>query len=199
MLNFTLLDKQTNHEMLLSHEQFESMIDYTGFSSGNLLEDEGIRVAIEQSFLYLTGHPADAEALAFGDTNWRIKITPNLAKSSIVAAVMIGLLHAAGATQLASLVLPAVLPLLVDIEAIRLSVKDDLILAEMRRNDNLQDKEFWPQEIYDQLSLATQEQFTFSEFVEVLDALALSGNMGWDQKTGLFRLNDKRKMRIIFS
>lgn len=31
--------------------------------------------------------------------------------------------------------------------SIKLSVKDDLILAEMRRHDELKDKEFWPQEM----------------------------------------------------
>ncbi|MBV5327855.1 MAG: hypothetical protein JZU65_09480 [Chlorobium sp.] len=175
------------------------MIDYAEFSSGNLLEDEVVRTVIEQSFLYLTVHPVDAEAFAFGDTSWRIKIVPNLAKSAIVAAVMVGLLHATGCTHLASLVLPAVLPSLIDIETIRLTVKDDLILAEMRRNDGLRGKAFCPQEIYDQLSPSTREQFSFIEFVEVLDALSISGNMDWDQNTGLFTLNKNRKLRIIFS
>ena len=199
MLDFTLLDKSEGDALSLSHNQFESMISYEVFFSGNLLVDEDTRSVIEQSFLRLNDCPQDAEALAFGDTSWHIKIAPNLVKSTVVASVMIGLLHMTGASQLSALVLPAVLPLLIDIETIRLSVKDDLILSEMRRHDQLQDKEFWPQEIYDQLSPTTQEQFSFLEFVEVLDTLSLTGNVDRDQDTGLFQLNDKQKLRVTFS
>lgn len=200
MIDFTVLNnKPINETVLLSHEQFEGMIDYGSFSSGNILIDEDTKTVIEQSFLLLTGNTQEAEDLSFGSNSWNIKIMPNLVKSTVVASIMIGLLHAAGATQLVSLVLPAVLPLLIDIETIRLSVKDDLILSEMRRHKNLQGKEFWPQEIYDQLHPTTQEQFSFSEFIEVLDVLSLTGDVNQDKDTGLFEINEKTKFRISIS
>ena len=202
MIDFTVLgdnwggNNADSGVLVLSHEQFEGMIDYSLFASGNVLVDEDAKSVIEQSFLLLTGNPQEAEELSFGNTGWQISIMPNLVKSSVVASLMIGLLYAAGATQLVSLVLPAVLPLLIDIDSIKLSVKDNLILSEMRRHENLKRKEFLPQEIYDQLDAQTQGQFTFAEFLEVLNVLSLTGDMNWDEKTGLFEINDKKKFRI---
>lgn len=199
MIDFTALDNNSNKLIPFSHDEFNEIIDYSALSTGNPLVDEKTKTIIEQSFLIFTGNPKNAEELSFGDSSWNIKVTPNLVKTSVVASIMIGLLYATGATQLASLVLPAVLPLLIDIDSIKLSVKDDLILAEMRRHDELKDKEFWPQEIYDQLHPTTQEQFTFSEFLDVLNVLMLTGNVDKDDKTGLFQLNEKKKLRISIS
>ncbi|HIO96842.1 MAG TPA: hypothetical protein EYG71_02840, partial [Leucothrix sp.] len=139
MIDFTALDNNSNKLIPFSHDEFNEIIDYSALSTGNPLVDEKTKTIIEQSFLVFTGNPKNAEELSFGDTSWNIKVTPNLVKTSVVASIMIGLLYATGATQLASLVLPAVLPLLVDIDSIKLSVKDDLILAEMRRHDELKD------------------------------------------------------------
>lgn len=198
MIDFTPLGNQAE-DIFFTHEQLEEIIDYTVFASGNPFVDEDTKVVIERVFLSMTGHPQEAEVLAFGNTSWQVKITPNLVKTSVVASLMIGLLHASGATQLASLVLPAVLPLLVDIESIRLSVKDDLILSEMRRHEHLKDKEFWPQELYEQLHEDTRQQFTFAEFLEVLDALSLTGDVNWDEDTGLFKINEKKQFKIRIS
>ncbi len=197
MLNFSALDITTS-ELEVSKLELNNIIDYAALSSDNPIVDEDTRQVIEQSFLYLTGHRKDAEDLAFGDNTWRIKIGPTLLKTSIVTSVMIGLLHASGATPLGALVLPAVLPLLIDVETIRLTVKDNLILSEMRLNANLRGSQFAPRVIYKELSDDLQTEISYSEFLDVLNSLCITGNAERDDQTGLFQLNKKKRLKIVF-
>lgn len=197
MLNFSALDTAIA-ELEISNLQLNDIIDYEALSTDNPIVDEDTRQVIEQSFLYLTGHPKEAEDLSFGDNTWRIKIGPTLLKTSVVTSVMIGLLHASGATPLGALVLPAVLPLIIDIETIRLTVKDNLILSEMRLNANLRDSQFAPRVIYNELSADLQDEISYSEFLDVLDSLCITGNAERDERTGLFQLNEKRRLKIVF-
>jgi len=199
MLNFTELDTTERDELDVSAALLDSIIDYTVLSTDNPIVDETTRQVIMQSFLHLTGNSKEAEDLAFGDSTWRIKIAPNLLKTAAVASVMIGLLHASGATQLAAVVLPAVLPLLIDIDTVRLTVKDDIILSEMRLNEHLTIGLYKPDEIYQKLSAEIQEEISYSEFLDVLDTLCITENAHRDQKTGFFRLNDEKQFKVIFA
>ena len=199
MLNFTALDSASvSDDIEFSAKDLEKTIDYSAISTGNLIVDEATRQAIEQSFLCLSGHPQAAENLAFGGDAWRVKIAPNLIKTSVVASALIGLLHATGVPQFAALALPAVLPLLIEIDTIRLSVKDNIILSEMRLNSHIKYGENAPLEIYRQLSADTQENISYGEFLETLDALNIVGHTRKNEERETYYLNAQKRFSIIF-
>jgi len=199
MVDFRQLDKQDNKEITLSNEDFSKMIDYSTFSTENIIIDEDIKSIIEQSFLYLVGHPKDAEELAFGESTWQVKLFPNIAKIATVTAILSGLLYSSGVVQLAGLagmVLPAVLPLLIDIETIKLSVKDNYILTEMHRHKRLIYEEFEPKEIYNKLDAEIKEQISFSEFLDILEVLNLTGHVDAYQDGKTFKLNETKEFKL---
>ncbi len=199
MVDFRQLKVQENNEIILTNKDFSKMIDYSIFSTGNIIIDEDTKSVIEQSFLYLVGHPADAENLAFGNTTWQIKLFPNIAKIATVTAIMSGLLYSSGVVQLAGLagmVLPAVLPLLIDIDTIKLSVKDNYILTEMHRHKRLIYEEFEPKEIYNKLDSEIQDQISFSEFLDILEVLNLTGHIDSYQEGKTFKLNEAKEFKL---
>lgn len=195
MLSFTGLDG-TSEDIEFSAPRLHALIDYTTISTGNPVADENAKQVIERSFLYLTGHPNAADELAFGETTWKIRISPNAIKAATSSALLIGLLHASGATGLAALVLPVVIPMLFDIETIRITVKDDMILTEMRLNKSLRDTPLDPHRIYLKLSPEIRKSISFSEFVETLDKLCVTGHAEESETRGLFRLAKERKLKI---
>ena len=199
MVDFRQLNEEENKEIILTNEDFSKMIDYSIFSTGNLIIDEDIKSIIEQSFLYLVGHPKDAEELAFGASTWQVKLFPNLAKIATVTAIMSGLLYSSGVVQLAGLagmVLPAVLPLLIDIETIKLSVKDNYVLTEMQRHKRLIYEEFEPKEIYNKLDAEIKEQISFIEFLDILEVLNLTGHVDAYQDGKTFKLNETKEFKL---
>jgi len=199
MIDFRQLNKQENEEIILTNEDFFNMIDYSIFSTGNIITDEETKSIIEQSFLYLVGHPNDAEELAFGNSTWQIKLFPNIVKIAAVTAIMSGLLYSSGVVQLAGLagmVLPAVLPLLIDIDTIKLSVKDNYVLTEMHRHKRLIYQEFEPKEIYNKLDIDIQEQISFIEFLDILEVLNLTGHVDSYQKGKTFKLNETKEFKL---
>ena len=188
-----------SNEIVLTHEVFSNMIDYTSFSTGNVIVDEDVKSVIEQSFLYLVGHTKEAEELAFNNDTWQIKLLPNVAKVATVTAILSGLLYASGIVQLAGLagmVLPAVLPLLIDIDTVKLSVKDNYILTEMHRHKRLIYEEFEPKDIYNKLDNEIKEQITFMEFLDILDILHLTGHVSSFEEGKTFKLNETKEFKI---
>lgn len=199
MIDFRPLNKQENEEIILTNEDFSNMIDSSIFSTGNIIIDEDIKSVIEESFLYLVGHPKDAEELAFGNSTWQVKLFPNIAKIATVTAIMSGLLYSSGVVQLsglAGMILPAVLPLLIDIDTIKLSVKDNYVLTEMHRHKRLIYEEFEPKEIYNKLDAEIQEQISFIEFLDILEVLNLTGHVDSYQDGKTFKLNETKEFKL---
>jgi len=202
MVDFSHFINNENSEIVLTHEEFSNMIDYTSFSTGNMIVDEDVKSIIEQSFLYLVGHNKEAEELAFNNDTWQIKILPNVAKAAAVTAILSGLLYSSGVVQLAGLagmVLPAVLPLLIDIDTVKLTVKDNYILTEMHRHKRLIYEEFEPKEIYGRLDEEIQEQISLMEFLDILEVLHLTGHVSSYEDGKTFKLNEEKafKMKIL--
>ena len=103
MIDLTLLQKtNSNLEIEVSRQTFLKIIDYELISTENPFIDDEVKSVIEYSFLTLTDNYIPNSDLAFGDTVWNIKLSSNLAKTSIVASVMIGLLYASGAVDVSS-------------------------------------------------------------------------------------------------
>ena len=199
MIDFRPLNKQENEEIILTNEDFSNMIDYSIFSTGNIIIDEDVKSVIEESFLYLVGHPKDAEELAFGNSTWQVTLFPNIAKIATVTAIMSGLLYSSGVVQLsglAGMILPAVLPLLIDIDTIKLSVKDNYVLTEMHRHKRLIYEEFEPKEIYNKLDAEIQEQISFIEFLDILEVLNLTGHVDSYQDGKTFKLNETKEFKL---
>jgi len=202
MVDFSQFNNDENSEVILTNEEFFNMIDYSLFSTGNMFVDEETKSVIEQSFLYLVGHAKEAERLAFGNDTWQITLLPNIAKIATVTAILSGLLYSSGVVQLAGLagmVLPAVLPLLIDIDTVKLSVKDNYILTEMHRHKRLIYEEFEPKEIYDRLDEEIQEQISLMEFLDILEVLHLTGHVSSYEEGKTFKLNEEKafKMKIL--
>lgn len=193
MLDFSAINK---NKINVTYEVFNKSLDYSVISTKNPIVNEHIRQIIEQSFLLLINEPQYLESLSFGSKNWDINISSNLFKTSVVGALLIGLLHLSGATELSALVLPALLPLLIDIKSIETSVKDEYILLSMHRHENIKNQMYTPKEIYNFLDSDLQDKISFVEFLETLEILSKTGNLARDEKNGLFKLTKKKKYSI---
>jgi hypothetical protein len=65
---------------------------------------------------------------------WVVNTTSSLARAAVTAAVMTAVMYAGGFNQIPAYVLPAVLPLVVDLDRVKLSRGDRKLLALLRVN-----------------------------------------------------------------
>jgi hypothetical protein len=93
------------------------------FASLTGLPEDGAAAGVaEDAFLASVGE-ARLE-LEIRPGGWTVNLSKSLANATVAAAVMVGIVWAAEIDQIPLVVLPAVLPLVVDVERARLSRRD---------------------------------------------------------------------------
>jgi hypothetical protein len=106
-----------------------------------------------------------------------------VARSAIATAITAAVLGAVGLDQLPALVLPAVLPLLVDLEHVELSPGDAHLLATLRLRSDVVDHARTPKALYKRLPKRLQEQVAMTDFFDFVDKLV---NTGEADRTGRY-------------
>ena len=105
---------------------------------------------------------------------WIVDLKSSTAKFALSTAVMTGVLVAGGYDQIPAYVLPAVLPLLVDVERAKLNRGDRKLLVQLRNAPGLSmGKPVDTDELYNALPASVRHQISpigFAEFVEKLVA-----------------------------
>jgi hypothetical protein len=131
---------------------------------------------------------------------WVIDTTSSLARTAVTAALMTAVMYAGGFDQIPAYVLPAILPLLVDMDRVRLSRSDRQLLAVLRFNAGAAaGQPVHPDVLYDRLPDDVRQDVSpldFADFTERLIAVGEADDPGYGDVTLLDR---PRWIRISFT
>jgi hypothetical protein len=106
---------------------------------------------------------------------WRWDMSSGAAKSVLATGLLYGVLVAAGVPGLLPLVIPAVLPLLFDIEKVRLSRSERNVINIIGARKRVFDRVGTVQELYASLPDDVRQSLSEHEFEEFIDAAINAG------------------------
>ena len=105
--------------------------------------------------------------LYFRPGGWVVKASGSVAKGAVTMALLTVALAASHATGIPLIVLPTILPMLIDLEKVRLTKGEEYILAQLTFTDAA--REGAPDELYDRLPEAVKNDIgpgAFRDFLE---------------------------------
>lgn len=128
----------------------------------------------EDAFLLLV-EDESFENLDYSPGGWVLTLWDGATKSAILSALMWAMLSMAGYPQLPILVIPAVLPLLFDLKKSRLSASQECIHTFLVVQPAIRDKKHGADELYYSLPKKMQDELSYLDFIEFLEACYKSG------------------------
>ncbi|MFJ4228423.1 hypothetical protein ACIPYV_12755 [Paenarthrobacter nicotinovorans] len=109
---------------------------------------------------------------------WRVNLTASIARTTVASAFVAAGLFVAGADQIPLELLPAVLPLLVDIKQVRLNRQDrELLIPFHNAAAGLEGFALHPEVIYNRLSSAERDRLNYGDFVAFTERLIEAGEL----------------------
>ena len=156
--------------------------------------DEMDRTWFTDSFLQPLGIEPDSrlgelcedvllEAVSDGDDafhmrpgGWRVNLAGGAVKALLVTVVLAAALFFSGADDIPLELLPVVVPLLVDVERVRLSRRDEELLIPLRvASDRVTGMALRHEGLYNRLDPAVREQLNYGDFVDFCERLIKAG------------------------
>lgn len=156
--------------------------------------DEMDRAWFTDSFLQPLGIEPDSrlgelcedillEAVSDGDDafhmrpgGWRVNLAGGAVKALLVTVVLAAALFFSGADDIPLELLPVVIPLLVDVERVRLSRRDEELLIPLRvASDGVTSMALRHEGLYNRLDPAVREQLNYGDFVDFCERLIKAG------------------------
>lgn len=156
--------------------------------------DEMDRTWFTDSFLQPLGIEPDSrlgelcedvllEAVSDGDDafhmrpgGWRVNLAGGAVKALLVTVVLTAALFFSGADDIPLELLPVVVPLLVDVERVRLSRRDEELLIPLRvASDGVTGMALRHEGLYNRLDPAVREQLNYGDFVDFCERLIKAG------------------------
>lgn len=156
--------------------------------------DEMDRTWFTDSFLQPLGIEPDSrlgelcedvllEAVSDGDDafhmrpgGWRVDLAGGAVKALLVTVVLAAALFFSGADDIPLELLPVVVPLLVDVERVRLSRRDEELLIPLRvASDGVTGMALRHEGLYNRLDPAVREQLNYGDFVDFCERLIKAG------------------------
>ena len=156
--------------------------------------DEMDRTWFTDSFLQPLGIEPDSrlgelcedvllEAVSDGDDafhmrpgGWRVNLAGGAVKALLVTVVLAAALFFSGADDIPLELLPVVIPLLVDVERVRLSRRDEELLIPLRvASDGVTGMALRHEGLYNRLDPAVREQLNYGDFVDFCERLIKAG------------------------
>ena len=156
--------------------------------------DEMDRTWFTDSFLQPLGIEPDSrlgelcedillEAVSDGDDafhmrpgGWRVNLAGGAVKALLVTVVLAAALFFSGADDIPLKLLPVVIPLLVDVERVRLSRRDEELLIPLRvASDGVTGMALRHEGLYNRLDPAVREQLNYGDFVDFCERLIKAG------------------------
>lgn len=109
---------------------------------------------------------------------WRINLGAALVRTSVSAAIVGAGLMLLGADQIPLMLLPAVLPLLVDLQRVELDIADRELLVPLRQaSSGIEGMAVHPRVLFNRLAPEVQAQLNYYDFVAYLDRLVRAGEL----------------------
>jgi hypothetical protein len=106
---------------------------------------------------------------------WVLRLGDAAATGGLATAVTAAVLAVAGLDQLPALVLPAVLPLLIDLDRVSLTPGEEHLLAEIRLQPLVVNFARTPRKLYEELPDDLRDQISLVDFLDFLDRLIGAG------------------------
>jgi hypothetical protein len=153
----------------LREEELTALI---GSATG--LSDSQLRVAARAAEDVIVAALGNGELHA-RPGGWVLRLHDAAIRASLATAVTAGVMAVAGFDQLPALVLPAVLPLLIDIERVELSPGDRYVLAELRLQPDVVGAEMTPRELYERLPDNLKADISVPDFLDLIQRLTAAG------------------------
>lgn len=138
----------------------------------------------EEIFLEGSSSEHGGAELALRPGGWTVKISEGILKGSLTAAILGTILAAAGFPALPALVLPAVFPLLFDLEKVRLTMKEKQVLAALTLRDEARTGQP-PSKLYQLLPATMRRQLSFLDFSDFLEKCQRAGLADQHLMTGV--------------
>jgi hypothetical protein len=171
------------------------------WSAIGVSDDELDYVAFEDAFLAQV-QEGETTSLAFRPGGWVVKASSTLVKTALTTALLAVGLVSIGAAGIPLLVLPAVLPLIVDVDRVQLSAGEHHLLATLTLTDEA--RHGTAEVLYGRLPEALQEQvneMAFRDFLEKCQRAGLADTTRpADGGATTFALHaaDQSKFRVTF-
>lgn len=188
--------QQDGSYTFVSREQFMEICDYTGID----IHDTQLLETLEQAFLQSIQDKDTVDSeLYIKSKAWTVKLSSGILKSTIMGAILTGIFFASGYTMIPGFVLPAIIPLLFDIEKVHISAKEDFILAQLTLNNQILNKYKNPELIYDSLSEEITDELSKYDFIEFIEKMVLAGAFEQNKDSKILIPSDgKTKFKINF-
>jgi hypothetical protein len=160
-------------------------------------QTEGFEI-FEQAFLVAVSPYIKPLEFAFRSKGWVIKISDSLLKTGIMTALLSGILYLADYNMLPALILPSIIPLLFDIEQVRLQKSEEEILYQLTLHKQVRKSLHSPKKLYKLLPTAIQEELSELDFIDFIEKLKQAGLA--DEKGNKVKIypKEKGKWRIRF-
>lgn len=126
----------------------------------------------------LTAAETSAGELQMRPGGWRINVGASVVRTLVAASIVGAGLLMIGADQIPVELLPAVLPLLVDVEKVRLDRRDRQLLIPLRAaSQGIEGIAVNPEVLYNRLNPAVRSQLNYQDFLAFADRLVEAGEL----------------------
>ena len=160
----------------LTHDSFTSLWAEIGLKEVDLNGiGEQIFEEVFLSSIRTEESGALSEELHYSPGGWILKFWSGATRSVILSALMWAMLSMAGYPQLPIVVIPAVLPLLFDVEKVRLSASQECVYTALTLQPEVREKKLGAEELYSALPEKMRDELSFLDFIEFLEACYKSG------------------------
>jgi hypothetical protein len=130
---------------------------------------------------------------------WVVDTTSSLARAAVTAALMTAVMYAGGFDQIPAYVLPAVLPLVVDLDRVRLSRADRRLLAVLRANaGTAAGHPVNTDVLYNRLPVSVRQEISTLDFADFMDRLIAAGEADDPGLDDVVLRDQPRWIRISF-
>ena len=130
---------------------------------------------------------------------WVVDTTSSLARTAVTAALMTAVMYAGGFDQIPAYVLPAVLPLLIDLDRVKLSRSDRKLLAVLRVNAGAAAGQPVNTDVlYNRLPASVRQEISTLDFADFVDRLIAAGEADDSRFDDVVLRDQPRWIRISF-
>jgi hypothetical protein len=149
----------------------QEVLSPIGISADNPLADICEEIVIAAS-------ANDPGELLMRPGGWRINLGASAVRTLVATAIVGCALVAVGADQVPLQLLPVVLPVLVDVERIRLNRDERALIVPLREAaEGVEGLALHPQILYDRLDPTVQEQLNYYDFLAFIERLTEAGEV----------------------
>jgi hypothetical protein len=134
--------------------------------------DETLYQICEDVFL-ATVNPAQQAQLQYKPGGWTIKLSESALKTGVVTSLLGGILVGAGITGLPALLIPAVVPLMFEVEKVRLTRSEQEVFAELSWRDEA--RALTADDLYAKLPMEIQDELSKLDFFDFLEKCRRAG------------------------